>query len=64
MSKLNNPVASMFDDDLYRFAKAAAAAEGTDISGYIREAIVALREKKVNEYKIWHSVFDQQINKI
>tara|TARA_R100001369_G_scaffold17031_2_gene32204 strand:+ start:110 stop:274 length:165 start_codon:yes stop_codon:yes gene_type:complete len=54
----------MFDDDLYRFAKAAAAAEGTDISGYIREAIVALREKKVNEYKIWHSVFDEQINEI
>ena len=59
--KLGNTVGSTFDDDLYLFVKAAAASDGTDVSGYIRAAMVALRDKKRDEYRIWESVFNNQI---
>ena len=64
MPKLNNPVASTFDDDLYEFVKAAASNDGTDVSGYIRAAMIVLRDRELTKYKVWHSVFDKQINEI
>jgi len=59
--KLGNTVGSTFDDDLYLFVKAAAASEGTDVSGYIRAAMIVLRDKKRAEYRVWDSVFNSQI---
>ena len=44
--KLGNNVGSTFDDDLYAFVKAAAALSNTDVSGYIRAAMIDLRDKQ------------------
>lgn len=59
--KLGNNVGSTFDDDLYAFVKAAAALSNTDVSGYIRAAMIDLRDKQRNETKVWQNVFERQI---
>ena len=59
--KLSNTVGSTFDDDLYAFVKAAAAMKGTDVAGYIRAAMIDLRDEQRNETKLWQSVFERQI---
>lgn len=59
--KLGNNVGSTFDDDLYAFVKAAAALSNTDVSGYIRAAMIDLRDKQKNETKVWQNVFERQI---
>ena len=59
--KLGNNVGSTFDDDLYAFVKAAAALSNTDVSGYIRAAMIDLRDKQLNETKVWQNVFERQI---
>jgi hypothetical protein len=59
--KLGNNVGSTVDDDLYAIVKAAAALSNTDVSGYIRAAMIDLRDKQRNETKVWQNVFERQI---
>jgi len=62
--KLTNHVSSTFDDELYLFVRAAASKDGVDVSSFIRAVMADLRDKKLDEYKLWHSVFESQIDNI
>tara|TARA_B100000780_G_scaffold147145_1_gene102809 strand:+ start:633 stop:821 length:189 start_codon:yes stop_codon:yes gene_type:complete len=59
--KLGNNVGSTLDDDLYAFVKASALLSDTDISGFIRNTMIELRNQKLSETKIWNNVFESQI---
>jgi len=59
--KLGNNVGSTLDDDLYAFVKASALLSNTDISGFIRNTMIELRNEKLGETKVWNKVFKSQI---
>ena len=39
----------------------ASTLSNTDVSGYIRAAMIDLRDKQKNETKVWQNVFERQI---